>query len=477
MTGKSVAIIGGGVAGSTAALHLAEIGVNVTLIEKGPSLVSGPPICHLHAGGNLYREISTEQCIELLKQSIDTVRLFPHTLNHRPTVIAIPHSDPGTPDDLIPRLEQIQSAYQSLVDLDDKNQVLGEPSDYYKLYEKADLLKLVGKTQSTNLNSFDEWLIPFANSVNLDDVKYPIVAVQEHGWSVFRLGATAMLALERLDHCKMDLNSEVVDLYKADCGWVVQYNKDGALHEVKADYLINASGYKTGDIDDMVQAPRERLVEFKAAYVTRWESNQYTWPEVIFHGERGTPNGMAQLTPYADNVFQLHGMTKSITLFEGGLVSSTSDSSQPQLPQQLANKLDKGWEKDVMETRTSSAIEYVAKMVPTFSQATCEGTPLFGAQQIPGNDDTLRAADVSFAGDNYARMEIVKGSSALEGVVALVSEWSLVADVDTYQSKTIEELHPVTLSLQAKDIEAKAMQVASERNYPQALAQYFGQSL
>ncbi len=46
---------------------------------------------------------------------------------------------------------------------------------------------------------------------------------------------------------------------------------------------------------------------------------------------------MAQLTPYADGVFQLHGMTKGITaLFEGGLVSSSTDSSQPQLPSKLA---------------------------------------------------------------------------------------------------------------------------------------------
>ncbi|GAL14445.1 hypothetical protein JCM19233_5457 [Vibrio astriarenae] len=67
----------------------------------------------------------------------------------------------------------------------------------------------------------------------------------------------------------------------------------------------------------MVQQPRERLVEFKAAYVTRWTENQYQWPEVIFHGERGTPNGMAQLTPYSDNTFQLHGMTKTSPCLKG----------------------------------------------------------------------------------------------------------------------------------------------------------------
>ncbi|QSA20474.1 FAD-dependent oxidoreductase, partial [Vibrio furnissii] len=66
----SVAIIGGGVAGATAAVHMSELGLNVLLLEKGPGLVNGPPICHLHAGGNLYREISQQQCIELLRQSI-----------------------------------------------------------------------------------------------------------------------------------------------------------------------------------------------------------------------------------------------------------------------------------------------------------------------------------------------------------------------------------------------------------------------
>ena len=61
-----IGIIGGGVAGATVALQLGEIGLDVTLFEKGPSLVNGPPICHLHAGGNLYREISEQQCLTLV---------------------------------------------------------------------------------------------------------------------------------------------------------------------------------------------------------------------------------------------------------------------------------------------------------------------------------------------------------------------------------------------------------------------------
>lgn len=57
------------------------------------------------------------------------------------------------------------------------------------------------------------------------------------------------------------------------------------------------------------------MLEFKAAYITKWEKCVGTWPEVIIHGTRDTPHGMAQLTPYADQYFQIHGMTKDITLF------------------------------------------------------------------------------------------------------------------------------------------------------------------
>jgi flavin-dependent dehydrogenase len=52
-----IGIIGGGVAGSTAALRLSGLGAEITLFEKATDISRGPPYCHLHAGGNLYREI------------------------------------------------------------------------------------------------------------------------------------------------------------------------------------------------------------------------------------------------------------------------------------------------------------------------------------------------------------------------------------------------------------------------------------
>lgn len=51
----TVGIVGGGVAGCAIALSLAGLGINSVLFEASTSLINGPPMCHLHAGGALYR--------------------------------------------------------------------------------------------------------------------------------------------------------------------------------------------------------------------------------------------------------------------------------------------------------------------------------------------------------------------------------------------------------------------------------------
>lgn len=468
----SVAIIGGGIAGATAAVHMAELGLNVHLIEKGSGLVSGPPICHLHAGGNLYREISTEQCIELLKQSIDTIRLYPQTVNKRPTVIAVPYSDGGSPEELYERLITIQDCYAQLVEKDSANKVLGEPADYYKFYSRDEIEALAELEQPAEPSTIDEWLIPFAKHTDLEVLKFPVVAVQEYGWSVFRIAASATLALEKMPNCQLKTDTQVIGVEESEQGWALEcLDSDGQVEFLQVEYLVNACGYETGSIDDLAQKPRERLVEFKAAYVTNWPECQELWPEVIFHGPRGTPNGMAQLTPYPDGIFQLHGMTKDITLFEDGLVASDNASSQPSLPLRLKSKIQKGWDEEVIVERSRRAIEHMSRFIPDYQRAHEFGTPLFGAQQIPGKDDTLRAADVTFEGKHYARVEVVKGSSAYEAAIKLVEQWQLF----DYQNQTIEQLHPVTLALTSTEIEQKAKQLAEFRTYPQQLAQYYGQ--
>ncbi|GAB2650231.1 FAD-dependent oxidoreductase [Vibrio panuliri] len=477
VSNPKVAVIGGGVAGATAALHLAELGVNVDLIEKKPSLVSGPPICHLHAGGNLYREISVEQCVDLLKQSIDSVRLYPHTVNRRPTLIVVPFSDGGDPQQLLPRLEQIRAVYKQLVDEDPSNAVLGNPEDYFTLYYREQLEQLKQLKQPEHPSSYDDWLIPFAQHADLDNIKYPVVGVNEYGWSVFRIAASAMLVLEQSAHCELKTDTRLVDMHWHNQQWQLSLEsiRDGfkQIEQQSYDYVINACGFETGEIDDLAQAPRQRMVEFKAAYVTKWQQNNQLWPEVIFHGPRGTENGMAQLTPYANSVFQLHGMTKEITLFDDGLVSNCERSSQPKLPLRLNNKIEQGWSEQTRVERSIKAIQHMSRFVPSYASAMEHGLPLFGAQQIPGDDETLRAADVSFSQKHYARIEVVKGSSALEAIRKIVACWQLAPASQT--ALTIEELHPNATTLNADAVEEKAKQLAISRGYPQELAEVYGQ--
>lgn len=465
-----IAIVGGGVAGSTAAIHFTELGFQVSVFEKGVSLVNGPPICHLHAGGNLYREISEQQCLDLLTQSIDTIRLYPHSLNIRPTVIAVPHSDGGDPAALIPRLEIIKSAYQSLVKQDVRNKVLGEPEEYYKLYSKDELVALAERAQPDNPLTIDEWCVPFAQHADLDSLKYPVVAVQEYGWSVFRLAAVANMTLAELPNVHVYTEAELTHADWKGQAWSLAFLQEGDTNKrLECDYLINACGFETGGVDDSIGVKRDRLVEFKAAYVTRWQTCHQQWPEVIFHGPRGTDKGMAQLTPYGNGYFQLHGMTKGITLFDDGLVESSLDSAQPMLPTRLLSKIRNGWRQEVLEERTDNAIQHMAQFIPGYNTAVKGGKALFGAQQIPGTDPVLRAADVTFEDNHYARIEVVKASSTLLAAQKMAQYW-----FDIEPSNNIENQHPEAVKWTEEQVEQFAIKLTQERGYPQALAERYG---
>ncbi|WP_077575947.1 MULTISPECIES: FAD-dependent oxidoreductase [unclassified Salinivibrio] len=468
LEGFRVAVIGGGVAGTTAAMRLAERGIDTQVFEAGTGLVSGPPICHLHAGGNLYREISLDQCLTLLDQSVATVRMYPHSVNRRPTVLAVPEQDPGSLDSVIARLETLRERYAQLVELDSANKVMGEPADYFRLYQQSDLEALKAKDYRSITDSADQWMWPVAQSLDLSAMKYPLVLVQEYGLSVFRLAAEAQLTLADVPHCQLNFNHKVVDTQQTASGWQVTYqDKAGQSHTTEVDYLINAAGFRTGTIDDMAGFGRQRLVEYKAAYVAHWTSTAYQWPEIIVHGQRGTPQGMAQLTPYPDGFFQLHGMTQDVTLFERGLVKSSVQSAQPNVDARYVKNIDQGWDWDQVCQRTDRAIEHFAQWLPEFKQAEVGGKPLCGAQQIPGEDPSLRASDVSFDGERYARMEIVKASSALTAINKVLTQFEDAGWISPTSH------YVMTRPSTAKIISA-ACEFAVQRGYPEALAKPVG---
>lgn len=471
-----VAIIGAGVSGATAALRVSELGISTLVLEKKESVVNGPPFCHLHAGGNLYPDISDEQCIELLKQSIDMARLYPDSIDKRPTFISIPTSEDYKPQDLISRLDKLVDTYKELIQEDKDNQILGKPEDYYKLYHKEDLEKLKELDHVDNPNSLDEWMIGVAKTVDYHQLKFPVLLVEEYGWNLFRLAAQAQMALQQIEACDLYLNTEVKHIQ--DCSgenkaynWQIETTQ-GTFY---AQYLLNAAGYQTGEFDNEIDLVEDRMVEFKAAYVSKWNYNGSVLPELIFHGKRGTPHGMAQLTPYANGYYQIHGMTEDITLFENGLVKSGESDAQPDLNADFDKKIDQGWDRAEVVDRTTNAINFVAQFVPAFKKASVGGPPLFGAQQIPGEDSSLRVAEISFPRKFYGRSEIVKASSALDVADQLVQklvDLNLI-EVDQSTERNFKVLQGIT----SDKISDLAQQLATERGYAADMGQLYRTSI
>jgi len=463
-----IVIAGGGVAGASAALLLGNLGLEVTLLERRETLVSGPPFCHLHAGGNLYREIDDAQCLSLLRQSIDFARLYPFAVDRRPTVIAVPVDDPGSPQDLLRRLKLLQEAYIRMVREEPECEVLGDPAEYFRLFDRAEIEALAKREIAANPRSAEEWMIPLAKHLDLDRVHYPLILVQEYGLNLFRLGAGTGLALEAMANVTIHRGTCLASVERTENGWRI--GCEGAFAgEIEADYLINAAGFRTGEIDDMLGIKEKRLVEFKAAYTSLWEGRETLWPEVIFHGERGTPRGMGQFTPYPAGYVQLHGMTKEITLYPDGLVESGATSAQPRLPDHFLEKIEKGWSEKERDIRTRRAIEHLARFLPDFAEATVGGPPLFGAQQIPGSDPTLRVAEVAFPLPRYARCEIVKVSSVTDMSREILRDLEESGLVDKLEEERLWKIGTLEKVEECR-LARRAAGIARSRGYPKAMA-------
>ncbi len=463
----SVGIIGGGISGAVTALQLAKYGISHILFEQEKSLVNGPPFCHLHAGGNLYPDISDEQCKQLMKQSIEMARLFPQSIDERPTFISIPKSEDYEVGNIERRLDMLVTYYQQLITEDSSNKILGSPSDYYKKYTQEDLITLANQPTVKRPKSADEWMSNAIKLIDIEKLKTPIFLVQEYGWNLFRVAAQALLALQETEHCCLKTNTKVTtikDVQDSNYNWEIHTQDD--VYKVK--YLVNSCGFKTWELDEILDLKSEHLIEFKAAYISKWKTIHGLIPELIFHGKRGTPHGMSQLTPYCDDYYQIHGMTNDITLFENGLVSSKKDETQVRFNEDITQKLNRDWKEDEIKMRTKNAIEYVSKMVPSFTSATLGGPPLYGAQQIPGEDLNLRVGEVSFPYQSYARSEIVKASTALTVANQIINKMEEEEIIPTIHSKSNQ--NTLLDRISKNDIDKMARELAVQRGYPEALS-------
>lgn len=465
----SVGIIGAGVSGCVNALQFAAHGIDSILFEKEETVVNGSPFCHLHAGGNLYPDISDAQCRILMKQSIAMAKLFPQSIDERPTFISIPKTEKYVFDHMQVRLDMLVTYYKQLIKEDASNEILGPPKDYYKIYNNEDLQRLTKNKTVAIPSKPDEWMANAIQLIDYNKLKTPVLLVQEFGWNLFRIGAQAQLALNKTDTCTLKLNTNVTavkDVRHLNYNYNWEIKTEDSTFYVK--YLVNSSGFKTGDIDNSLALKSERLIEFKAAYIAKWHPINGLLPELVFHGERGTPHGMAQLTPYCDDYYQIHGMTEEITLFKNGLVKSIPENVQPEFNTSIIEKLNNGWLASETALRTNRSIAYISNFVPSFETAIVGGNPLFGAQQIPGEDPTLRVGEVCFPTKFYARSEIIKASSALTVAHQIIGQLQKENIIDSIEEVTTS--NSLLNSVSVKEIDTLAEVFTTVRGYPKALA-------
>ena len=466
----TVGIVGGGISGSVCALELAKYGIDNILLEKGESIVNGPPFCHLHAGGNLYPDISVDQCKTLMLQSIEMLRLFPHSIDQRPTLISVPKSEKLETATIETRLKSLVEYYKKLIAEDSGNEVLGAPENYFKVYTKEDLDTLAKQPSVKLPSTFDEWVSNAIKLIDYQSLKTPVFLVQEFGWNLFRTAAQAQLAFEKTESCCIKTNTEVTNIrdvrnLNLDYNWEICTN--GSVYNVK--YLVNSCGFRTGFIDTLLNLHSEHSIEYKAAYVAKWQPIDGLIPEPIFHGERGTAHGMLQITPYCEDYYQIHGMTQDITLFENGVIHSKNKESEEEFDEDIKQKIDRAWTEEEINTRTKNAIAFAARYVPAFKSANVGALPMHGAQQLHGNDLSLRVGELSFPSKFYARSEIIKASSALtvaSKIVATIEDEKIITQIHT------KTKHNCLLDeISKNDIDERARELAIKRGYPGALSQ------
>jgi len=162
-------------------------------------------------------------------------------------------------------------------------------------------------------------------------------------------------------------------------------------------------------------------------------------------------------------------MTNDITLFEEGLVKSSEKSAQPELDAKFLHKIEKRWDASEAKRRSRLAIKHMAQYIPAFDSAQVTPKPLYGAQQIPGRDASLRAADVSFEEERYARCEIVKASSVLTMADAITKQLIALGYVDKslYGKRDFDTLRTVNET----QLREHAESLCLAREYPVALTQ------
>jgi len=360
--------------------------------------------------------------------------------------------------------------YCKILSKDSSLALLGDSTNYYSQYSYDDCVKLAKGVRQSNSNLTS--LSTALKIIDLRKLKFPIFSVNEFGINQFRIAALLTDILLNRENCTLKLNTSVTSIKKQSSTFSLTYRADDSECIETFDYVINACGYKSALTDSMLGIFKNRILEFKASYLAFWEQNVKI-PELIFHGKRCTSNGMGQLTPYCDGLFQIHCMKEGISLFKNGLTASSKELHEIYSDNFLSNYQNFARNSTEVKNLTMESIKFISKYIPTFSDAVFAGKPFYGIQQIPGKDPSLRTADVCFNMDGYVTVEIVKISSAIqaaENIIDRLKNEGHITNNNSIQNVNIAEKLPLK---ERRRLDVQAMNIAKKRGYPPAIAKRY----
>jgi len=397
---KEICIIGGGISGIMSAIKLSKTKNNhvvVDVYEMRNKILDSLPYCHLHAGGLLYPMISLLDCKELLLDSLLFAEYFNKCLYKRPTIIAYTTNSTYCSKKLLYKCKVLKYEYINWCNNKKKqnNHILGNPYNYYCEYTKEDVVNYKKGERLNKSKYHDKYVEEFCKLLkNIDDIKYPFISVCEYGINQKMVEDQLINEINEINKLQ---KSPCINLYKNTCANVVKNENCWIVNNKKYDILVNASGYKSKDV---LQDNKPEFIELKSSWIIKSNIlNDNILPEIAIIGARNTKDGMLQITPLLNNIFQIHYMS--------------SDSSIVNCINQDVYIKDKILPSYIdIQTRVTNSIIKINQLFTGFEDSIYQDYKM-GFQRIVDSNKNKRISEL-IQNNNYLEFRVLKAISIVK---------------------------------------------------------------
>lgn len=427
---RRVAIVGAGIAGTTAALYLSKQGVSVDLFEREKAIFSKSSAipAHLYSGVQYFGQLSKESIQSCMTDAIIFAKNFFFCLNSRPTVVAIAKKDSRSPSDLEEACRMNQKVYETECSKDIRNQVFGSPAEFYRTYSLEALLRIRKNPKSEE----DEWIAAFADQTNLDELQFPICLVKEFGLDMRKAAGFFEQLISEDNNIKLHLNAEVKRVELIGQRVLVHaLTNQGSLMNT-FNLVIDASGSGLGFLEAQLGITKMRAVDIKMAGLFEYTFNCRALPEIYILGGKDQPAGesfMSHISPIREPGDKEKGlMIVNVTTTDCTYISDGKRSNEGKGQIRIDSK-ESPIAFDVFqnpESRRLRLLNMIERLKERHSALACRMIPVCGFPgmlNILGNNFLSRDSGIdAYPEKRFISINLAKGGAALRASEELYQE-------------------------------------------------------